>query len=69
MRAFQLEPGDRAVLNLQGGDAISGEISVQDKKTGTVFLRKATMHTAKGPQPLDGGIQVPAASILWVQVV
>lgn len=69
MRTFQIEPGDRAVLNLHGGDAISGEVSVYDRKTGTVFLKKATMHTTKGTQPLDGGIQVPATSILWVQVV
>lgn len=69
MRAFQLEPGDRAVLNLTNGEAISGDISLYDRKTGTVFLKKATMHTERGTQPLDGGIQVPAASILWVQVV
>lgn len=69
MRAFQLEPGDRAVLNLTNGEAVSGEISLYDRKTGTVFVRKATMHTPGKTQPLDGGIQVPAASILWVQVV
>lgn len=69
MRAYQLEPGDRAVLNLVNGEAISGTVSLQDRKTGTVFIKKAIMHTEGRTQPLDGGVQVPAASILWVQVV
>lgn len=69
MRAFQLEHGDRAVLNLVNGEAISGEVSLYDRKTGTVYVRKATMHTPGKNQPLDGGVQVPATSILWVQVV
>ena len=69
MRDIQLEPGDRTVVNLTNGEAISGEVSTTDRKTGTVFLRKATLHTEGRQQPLDGGIQIPCKSILWVQVV
>lgn len=68
MRAYQLEPGDRAVLNLVNGDAISGEVSLLTR-TGTVYLKAATMHTEGRHQPLDGGIQIPTTSILWIQVV
>jgi hypothetical protein len=69
MRALNLQTGDRAVVNLTGGDAISGEVRLVDKN-GTVYLGKATLHSPNRPQqPLDGGIQIPTTSILWVQVV
>lgn len=68
MRALEIRTGDRAVVNMIGGDAISGEVTLFTK-AGTVFIKDAVLHTEAANQPLDGGIQIPATSILWVQVV
>lgn len=63
---LQQASGSRVAVNLQGGDAISGQVDYLTRST--LVLADVRVIVGGAATPIQGHVLVPLAAILWVQV-